>query len=65
MGRVKSVIESVKNAKPTNPKYDMTAKDIGEILKIYSSPCDLIVISFKFGYLQGVKATKSALGKSK
>lgn len=47
-----------------NPHYDMTDANIREIYETYpNQPLDLICCSFKFGYIQGMKAARSKMEK--
>ena len=60
---VKNVIKKTKNmAEIINPYYDMTFLNMMEIYNAYSKqPFDLICSSFKFGYLQGMKAARAEI----
>ena len=60
---VKNVIKKTNDmAGMINPHYDMTFSNIMEIYNAYSKqPFDLICSSFKFGYLQGMKAARAEI----
>ena len=60
---VKNVIKKTKNMVGTiNPYYDMTFLNMMEIYNAYSKqPFDQICSSFKFGYLQGMKAARAEI----
>ena len=44
-----------------NPYYDMTVNNAKEIHEVYGGGLDAICCSFRFGYLQGMKAAKAEL----
>lgn len=58
----KNVVEKADSILETlNPKYDMTCQDMREIQNTYSGSYDAIYCSFRFGYLQGMKAARSEM----
>ena len=57
---VKNVIKSVRGT--INPYYDMTSSNVRELYDAYpNQPFELICSSFKFGYLQGMKAARAEM----
>lgn len=45
-----------------NPYYDMTSSNVRELYDAYpNQPFELICSSFKFGYLQGMKAARAEM----
>lgn len=48
-----------------NPYYDLSFENMCEIHEMYGGNFDVICCSFKFGYLQGMKAAKAEMKKSK
>lgn len=44
-----------------NPHYDMTVNNVKEIHEVYGGSFDTICCSFRFGYLQGMKAAKAEM----
>lgn len=62
MGRVKSAMKTSKSAiGKINPAYDLCSNNIEEIRDNSNGIFDLICNSFRFGYVQGMKATKAEL----
>ncbi len=60
MARIKSVLEKVESIK-INPHYDMTVENMYEIYRNGKNIFNVIMLSFNFGYFQGMKAAKSEL----
>lgn len=60
---VKNVIEKSKSMiGKINPYYDMYTSNMQEMYSVYAHrPYDLMVCSFRFGYLQGMKAAKAEM----
>lgn len=46
-----------------NPRYDLTCENMREIRDTYGGSFDVICCSFRFGYLQGMKAAKAEMKK--
>lgn len=44
-----------------NPRYNMTVNNVNEIHEVYGGSFDTICCSFRFGYLQGMKAAKAEM----
>ena len=44
-----------------NPRYDMTVNNVKEIHEVDGGSFDTICCSFRFGYLQGMKAAKAEM----
>lgn len=60
MKEVKNVMQKVEDATGTvDPYYDMTIGNMREIRGSSENLFDLISNSFKFGYIQGMKAEKA------
>lgn len=61
---MKSAIQKANEAiSKINPRYDMKQKEIEEIYENIDSPIKAICVSFRFGYLQGIKAAKAEMRK--
>ena len=60
---VKNVIKKTKDMTgKIDPHYDMTNSNMTELYSAYSKyPYELMCYSFKFGYLQGMKAAKAEM----
>lgn len=57
---VKNTMKLVQNANEViNPIYDIYARNINDIRKESEDVSDMIINGFRFGYMQGMKATKS------
>lgn len=60
MATVKNTMELVKNSVgKINPYYDMTVKNVADILNNSNDVCDAVVNAFRFGYVQGMKSANS------
>lgn len=57
----KSIIEKVKNFH-VNPRYDATCKDLTELMELSGNMFLATAMAFRYGYLQGTRATKKELG---
>lgn len=44
-----------------NPRYDMRQKEIEEIYENIDNPIKAICVSFRLGYLQGMKASQAEM----
>lgn len=60
MAKIKSVYTSIAGFE-INEKYDMTSTHVFEIEEHSGGYYDAICDSFKFGYLQGMKAAKAEM----
>lgn len=61
---MKNVVEKAKTMHgKINPRYDLRVNEIVEIYDTYGGNFDVICCSFKFGYLQGMKAAKAEMKK--
>lgn len=61
---MKSAIEKANEAiGKINPRYDMQQHQIEEIYENIESPIKAICVSFRFGYLQGMKAAEAEMRK--
>ncbi len=58
MEKSKSVIGKI------NPYYDMRMSNVKEIYENSANSFDMICTSFRFGYLQGMKAAKAEMRKA-
>ena len=59
MANRKTVQERLEAAKlKTNPRYGMYFSDVIEIMKSENDVVKMICTAFRYGYLQGSKATK-------
>lgn len=62
---MRNVMESSKSIiGKINPYYDMRMSNIKEIYENSANPIDMICTSFRFGYLQGMKAAKAEMRKA-
>lgn len=63
------MLSAVKNSEKMigkiNSRYDMTAKQIFELMDAYVDPVSVITAAFRFGYLQGGKAKVKELKSKK
>ena len=58
--RVKNVVSKASTIIETiNPRYDISCENIREIHDIYGGSFEAICCSFRFGYMQGMKAAKA------
>ena len=59
---VKNVVKHANSLIGTiNPRYDMTVNNAREIYDMYGGNLETICCSFRFGYLQGMKAAKAEM----
>lgn len=66
MGSVTNVISKANSlAGKINPYYNMSLENMREIYNAYGGNFEAISCSFKFGYLQGMKAAKAEMKKAK
>lgn len=64
MAKVKNTIKLMDSyLKQVNENYALYANNIEDIYKVSNTPCELIYNGFRFGYMQGMKATKAKLRK--
>ena len=64
MANIKNVIKKAKAMTgKINSRYDMGYDNIVEIYEGSQGWFDMISVSFKFGYLQGMKAAKAEMRK--
>lgn len=64
MRNVKNVVEKAKSVtEKINPYYDMSFENMREIYNTYGGNFEVICCSFRFGYLQGIKAAKAEMKK--
>ena len=60
MKEIKNVMQKVEEMTgDVNPYYDLTIENMKEIKESSEDLLDLISSSFKFGYIQGMKAEKA------
>lgn len=60
MARVKNTIQLTKTVK-VNPRYSMTTENMEDIKEASSNSFYMMVNSFRFGYMQGMKAAKAEM----
>lgn len=64
MGCIKNAVSKANAIIGTiNPHYDMSCENMREIYDTYGGSFDVICCSFRFGYLQGMKAAKAEMKK--
>lgn len=64
MSAVKNTMEVINGANQSiNSYYDMSLDNINDIYYNSNNAFDMIVNAFKFGYVQGTKATKAYIKK--
>ena len=62
MARVKNTMQLInKSIGKINPNYDLRISNIQDILEDSKDRYDLIFSSFRFGYMQGMKAAKAEM----
>lgn len=62
---MKGIIERIdQNPMKINPRYTMRWNDTMEILQSEVGQLERIAITFRFGYMQGMKAAKSEMKKA-
>lgn len=66
MAIVKNTMGIIKEATDNiNIFYDLRVGNINDIYCNSSNPIDMIINAFRFGYMQGSKATKAYINKQK
>ena len=61
---IKNTVEKANSMRGMiNPHYNMTIVNATEIHDVYGGNFESICCSFRFGYLQGVKAAKAEMRK--
>ena len=62
---IKNVVKKADSLIGTiNPRYDMTINNVKEIHDMYGGSFETICCSFRFGYMQGMKAAKAEMKKA-
>jgi len=62
MGSVRNTMQLINSTVgKIDDKYDMTAENMYDILNASDDKINLITNSFRFGYMQGMKAAKKAM----
>lgn len=65
MAAVKNTMQVIDKAvKTINSFYDLTSNNIDDIYCNSDNAIDMILNAFRFGYMQGAKATKAYINKS-
>lgn len=65
MAYVKNTMKLIESANSCiDDRYDMCSNNINDIYSNSSHPFDMICSAFKFGYMQGRKATISEMRKA-
>lgn len=60
MAKVKNAMKLTKSVR-VNPMYSMTTENMEEIKKASTNSFYMMVNSFRFGYMQGMKAAKAEM----
>lgn len=65
MGYVKNTMKLIESANSCiDDRYDMVSSNVNDIYVNSNHPFDMICSAFKFGYMQGRKATMSEMRKA-
>lgn len=65
MAAVKNTMQVIDKAvKTINSFYDLTSNNIDDIYCNSDNAIDMMLNAFRFGYMQGAKATKAYINKS-